>query len=342
MPQLAEDALGVALEVQQIATASACSVAHRAKALPEPLRRLVPFEASWLALLDPDSRTFVPLVIDGYDERIHRRLGGPDAVAEVELAGLDPTCPARRIRALPVPAHEVRSRADYLWPAGFREALGVGLFTADDRHVGVLGLNTDTIAHPTDEARDLIGLLASTIAAALDPARTVTVAARAVRGAPGGGVLTRAGSVLPLTGLPDHPLLSPGSTLLPVVAGLAEGGSQYASFLCPYLNRSVLALRRITVLGCADEPPHFLCAAIVVSDVGERRGLTVTQLELLGMLLAEWPDGRVAAALDVSERELTGYIDHAASRLGTPHRGVALIRAFTRGLDIPPGLGDPA
>ncbi|WP_214368014.1 hypothetical protein [Pseudonocardia sp. H11422] len=342
MPRIEQDALDVVLEVQQIATAPACSVAQRAEALLEPLHRLIPFVANWLALLDPETREYTSLATGGYDERLRRRLEGPSVISDVELVGLDRTRPAICVRDFPVPAQEVPTWADYFWPAGFREGVGVGLFTPDDRYLGMLGLQTDTTAHPTDEARDLIGLLAPMIAAGLDPTRTVGEVARAVRGAHGGGVVTRGGAVLPLTGLSDHPLLSPGSALLPVAARVVGGGSQYASFLCPYLDRGVLALRRVTVLACADEPPHFLRAAIVVSDAGQRRGLTVIELELLGMLLEEWLDGRVAAALGTSGRKLAGYIECAATRLGAPNRSVALARALNQGLYIPPGLGDPA
>ncbi|WP_214368480.1 hypothetical protein [Pseudonocardia sp. H11422] len=341
---MAQDTLDAVLEVQQVATARG-SMAQRAQALLEPLHRLVPFEGHWLALLDPDKQTFAPLAIAGYDERCRRRLQGPEVVTDVELVGLDRRRQAICARDFPVPAQEVPTWADYLWPAGFRETLGVGLFTADDCYLGILGLHTDTPAHPTDAARDLIGLLAPVIAAALDPTRTLAAAARAMRGALGGGVLTRAGQVLPLTGLPGHRLLRPGSALLAVAARQVAGGVRYAAFLCPGPGGETGGdglLWRATVLGCADEPPHFLCAVIVVSEAGPRRGLTGVELQVLGMLLVEWPDARIAAALGASRYQLADHIARAAARLGTADRGVALVRAFNQGLYIPPGLRDRA
>ncbi|MHA6796669.1 helix-turn-helix transcriptional regulator [Pseudonocardia bannensis] len=197
--------------------------------------------------------------------------------ADVELGGLNRARPARCLRDIPVPMQEIPLWADYFWPAGFREGVVLGLFTADDRYLGLLGLQTDTTAHPTDEARDLIGALGPTLAAALDPTRAVAAAARAVRGAHGGG-----------------------------------------------------------------EPPHFLRAAIVISDAGDRRGLTLTELEVLGMLLTEWPDERIAAALGASGSELAGHIERAEVKLATSTRGVALVRALNQGLYIPPGLAVPA
>ncbi|NMH98716.1 hypothetical protein [Pseudonocardia acidicola] len=338
---MAQDTLGVALEVARIA-ASRGSVAQRAQALLEPLHRLVPFEAHWLALLDPDVQTFAPLAIAGHDERTRRHLEGPGTVADVELVGLTRHRRAICVRDFMVPVQEVVTWADYLWPAGFREGVAAGLFSPDGRHLGSLTLTTDTPAHPTDAARDLLCLLTPTIAAALDPTRTPAAAARAVRGAHGGGVLTRAGAVLPLTGLPDHPLLGPGSALLEVAARQVANGEQYAAFLCPDPTRQAggggLVLRRVTVLGCADEPPDFLRAALVVCAAGPRRGLTDIELEVLGMLLAEWPDARIAAALGVSRYQLADHIDSVLTRLGTRDRGVALVRALNQGLHIPPGL----
>ena len=62
-----------------------------------------------------------------------------------------------RLCDLPVAPAEVRGWAEYLAPAGYREGLAVGLHTPDGRYIGILGLNTDTLAHPTVAACDLIG-----------------------------------------------------------------------------------------------------------------------------------------------------------------------------------------
>ncbi|NMH96158.1 GAF domain-containing protein [Pseudonocardia acidicola] len=335
-----KDPWAVLLGVGQIVAAPAGSVAERAQALLEPLYQLVPFAAHWVGLRDPDTQMFGPLATEGLDERTLRHLEGPGLVCDVELVGLRPVRPAICNRDFPVPPQEVPTWAEYLEPAGFHDVLVVGLFTADGRLVGGIGLNTDTSPHPTDAARDLIGLLTPAIAAGLDPTRTVAAAARAVRGALGGGVLSRAGAVVPLTGLPGHRLLDRGSALLAVVARLVEGGAQYAAFLCPDRDTGVPVLRRITVLSCGDAPPHFLRAAIVVSEDRVLHGLTVTELQVLGMLVDEWADERIAAGLGASRYQLADHIDRACWGLGAPDRGVALARAFNQGLYIPPGLGD--
>ncbi len=66
-------------------------------------------------------------------------------VAEVELVGMHRAGLPLRLRDSPVPPTETRSWAEYLWPAGFRKCLVVGLHTPDGRHLGVLALHTDTV-----------------------------------------------------------------------------------------------------------------------------------------------------------------------------------------------------
>jgi hypothetical protein len=94
----------------------------------------------------------------------------------------------------------------------------------DGRYLGELALLTDTTAHPTDHALDLISLLAPTIVEALDPLRSALVLAGMVGDATAGIVLTRAGEPLPLPGLASHLLLSAGSAVLAVAAAHLRPG----------------------------------------------------------------------------------------------------------------------
>ena len=85
----------------------------------------------------------------------------------------------------------------------------------------------------SEAARDLIGLLATCIASAVDPLRTLSTVAALVQRAAAGVVLAPSGAVLALPGLPDHRLLTPGSAVLAAArVQLAEAGP-YASFLAP-------------------------------------------------------------------------------------------------------------
>jgi hypothetical protein len=148
----------VVREVAGIALAPG-SVEERAEACLESLRRMVPFQAGWIAPLDPERRQLVPLVSRGYDDPARAYFTSPASVAGIELLGLHRARPPMRLRDFPVPPADVRGWAEYLRPAGFREGLGVGLFAPDGRYLGQLTLNTDTAAHPADAARDAIGTL---------------------------------------------------------------------------------------------------------------------------------------------------------------------------------------
>jgi hypothetical protein len=65
----------------------------------------------------------VLLADQGYDDRIRAWITGPVAAAEIELVGLHRARPPLRLRDMPVRPAELRSWAEYLWPAGFRETL---------------------------------------------------------------------------------------------------------------------------------------------------------------------------------------------------------------------------
>lgn len=153
-------------------------------------------QAARIGLLDPERGAPISLVSHGYNEAVSAYHDSPAVVEEFELLGLDRERPPIRIRDLPVPPVQVRGWAEYLQPAGFREGLAVGLFTVDGRHLGVLGLNTDTEAHPTEAARHLIGRPVPMIAYAVDPLRSIVAAARLVRDASAGIVLTLGGNAL--------------------------------------------------------------------------------------------------------------------------------------------------
>src|SRR4029434_6882739 len=125
-----------------------------------------------ISLLDPDRGAVIPVVSRGYGEAVSEFMVSAAYTEEVELLGFTRDRAALRVCDLPVPAERVRSWVEYVRPAGFREGLGVVLFTPEGRHLGLLALNTDTDRHPTEAARDLIGAMAPAIAEAVAPTRS--------------------------------------------------------------------------------------------------------------------------------------------------------------------------
>jgi AraC-like DNA-binding protein/DNA-binding CsgD family transcriptional regulator len=342
MVELTADGLRIAAEVASIAEAP-LSIPERAEALLEPLGRVVPFEGAWISLLDPERRVQPPLVSRGYNDGLTEYMSGPAGVEEIELLRLYRLRGAMRLCDLPVPLEQVYSWTQFLAPAGYRGGLAVGLFAPDGRHLGILGLNTDTCGHPTEAGRDLIGALASVIAHALDPMRSVTAAARIITNAHAGVVLTRGANTVPLPGLGVHPLLVAGSPLLSVAARQLADGCTHASFLCPYAGPETQGRHvRVTVLRCPTQPPYHLTAVVVLSPPGDLHGLTGRELEILGLLIEGWSNRRIAAALDISEYTMAVHLEHILLKVEAPTRTLAMLRAARWGLYVPRSLtGSP-
>ncbi|NMH97896.1 helix-turn-helix transcriptional regulator [Pseudonocardia acidicola] len=324
----------IAFDVYGIADSPA-NMQDRAEALLEPLRRMVPFTAHWFGLLDPGSGKFLPITSHGYDEQVSRYMAGPAMVQDIELIGMNRSARAMCVRRLPVPPSELPVWAEYLCPAGFREGAGLGLFTSDGRYLGLLSVHTDTAAHPTDPALNLLEALGPVFARAFDPLRGVAAAARLLAGAHAGAVVTRDGDIEPLPGLHLHPLLRRDSPLLAVAVQQVTRGPSLVMFLWPYPTDDGPGHVRVTVLGLAAEPPHRLSAVVALSEPGDLRGLTGAELDLLGLLVEGWSTDRVAVAFRVTRATVLHRVEQIRCKIGAPDRALTLMRALTTGLFVP-------
>jgi DNA-binding CsgD family transcriptional regulator len=328
----------VVLDVMNVAAAPGRAV-DRAEALLDALSRLVSFEGSFVALLHPGRREHRSLVRSGYDDRTCVFLDGPAWMDDIELLGLQHKRPPMRACDLPVPPQAVQAWAEYLVPAGFREGLGLGLFTPDGRYLGVLAVHTESPVPPTDAVRDLVGMLARLLAHAVDPMREADAVARLVQGAIAGVALTDGGTTLPLPGLSGHVLLAAGSPVLAVVAAGRSGGARMLqeSFLClaPADDGAAHHLRVTALVIPPATPPYDVTAVVVVSPPGELYGLTPRELEVLGLLVEGWPNQPIAAELGITERTAAAHVEHILTKLAVPSRTVAAVSALRLGLFVP-------
>lgn len=307
---------------------------ERAEALLDPVRRLTRCDAAFVHVFDPDRSLQVPLVHQGYDERIQQYLSTPAFSADVAEAGGTGRRPFRVVD-LPTPVLEIPFWAEYAMPAGFREGIGVPLRARDGRYVGFLGVTSVDREPCAPAVRDRLGALAPLMAHAVDPLRALSVRASLVGDATAGAVLTRAGRVTALPGLPDHRLLTPGSPVLAAAAAQLADGSEHAVFLAPQQEPGP-GLVRVTVLVCPQQPPGHLRALVLLSPPPDLYGLTRRELELCGLLVQGRSNAAIATALAVKQRTVAAHLEHIFAKLGASSRSMAAVLALRRGLYLPP------
>jgi len=330
--------LDIAVELAQIASEPA-DVMTRAYGVLELLRRLVPFEAASIHLLDPQRGKFLPLASTGYDVPTQDHMKSLAFHDEVQSVGLNQLRRTLHFRRQLVPRTELRTWAAYLEPAGLCAGVWVCLCHPDGRHLGLLTMHTGTWDQPTDATCDLLGLLAPAIANAVDQMRPVVIVAQTVAGATAGIVMIRPGRTEPLPGLPVHHLIAEDSAVLAAVARHLAEGQGRISFLWPCIpGAGQVDHLRITALACSPEPFHRPTTVVVVSPPGQLHGLTGRELEILGFVVEGCSNNRIAGVLFITERTVAAHVEHILAKLGVANRTLAAVRALRAGLYVPRDL----
>src|SRR5947209_6349735 len=176
------------LELAEIAD-STRPLAERAQEMLERLRRLVPFDAAWLALADPMSSSYTSLASTDLDESTLHYLSGPKMAHDIEVTHADRDRPPLSPSDLPYPATDLPTWAECFIPAGFHEALGVALVDRGQRHVGHLALLFSSTQPPPVVMRRRLHQITPVLARVVDPLRSLAAAAGLVQGATAGAVL---------------------------------------------------------------------------------------------------------------------------------------------------------
>lgn len=110
--------------------------------LKRPLHELVPYDCAVLAHWDPETGRYRPVLEDGDTAVLSAYLRSGTAVTELQRLGLHRIAWPMVVHRVGVTLAGTTAWQDHLWPAGFRDGLGVGLFTEEGRHVGLLALLT--------------------------------------------------------------------------------------------------------------------------------------------------------------------------------------------------------
>jgi len=249
------------LEFGRIAGSSG-TVQERAAEILQQLGRILVFDAGWLAVRDPEEHRHIPLATTGAVAPLRDYFARPEADQEVDQLGLNRRRPPMLASEIPGSLFENRAWADHLLPAGFRQGVAAGLFTADGRHIGSLGLLSADPSRPSPADRRVIAAITTVVADELDRSRDIAETARIIEKADAGVVLTRGGDVLPLPGLPDDRLLAPGSPILAAAADeLADSGA-HITFLAPAPGTDGEQLVRVTALDFSRPDLDHLSAAV--------------------------------------------------------------------------------
>jgi DNA-binding CsgD family transcriptional regulator len=330
------------LELAEIA-ASTGPLPGRAQDLLGSLRRLVPFDAAWLALADPMSSSYTSLASIDLGHGALDYLSGPKVAHDMEVSGANRERPPLSPSDLPYPVADVPTWAECLYPAGFHEALGVGLFAGGQRHVGHLALLFNSKEPPALLARRRLQQLTRVLAHGIDPMRSLATAAQVVREATAGAVLGRAGATQPLPGLDSDVLLAEGSPVIAIARACIGHGQLFLSFLWPRGGgHAPDGHVRVTVLTRPAESPAFLLGAVILSPLTNLRGLTPRELEVLGLLIDGCSNQQIARTLGVTPRTVATHLEHILVKLDAPTRTLAAVRAEREGLYVPPSASDRA
>jgi DNA-binding CsgD family transcriptional regulator len=325
-----------ALEMAEIA-ASSDPLPRRGEQALAVLRRVVPFDSAWLALVDPRHPDYTTLADVDLADSTRTFLAGPTHARELELAGTTSTKPPQSPSDLPFPAEDLQSWAECLMPAGYSEGLAVALSAPDGRHIGFLAVMSEGTAPPPPAVRRALGRLAPLVGRAADPLHSLAAAARLVRRA-GAGVVVRAdGGIDPLPGMGSHELLALGSPALAAARAELDAGSLHHSFLWPLGGRHAPGGHaRITVVARAQDLPVRVIGIAIVSHPGDLHGLTPRELEVLGLIVEGCSNRQIAGTLVVSERTVAAHVEHVLAKLRAPTRTHAAVRAERAGLYVPP------
>lgn len=317
------------------AAAVSGSASERAQGLLEVVRRIVPFDGAFLALVNPPSHRYHCVVGVDLDDSTVEFLSGPRLARDIEITGTDRQRRPLGPSDLPYPAEELPTWAECLIPSGFREGLGVALFASGGRHVGHLAVLSGSRKPPAPVVRRRLGRLAPVLAHGIDPTRSLLAATRLVRGATAGVVLRTDGGCQAVPGLPADILLDPCSPVIAAARERAGDGNVYSSFLWPVGRPHTPAgYVRVTVLA-APEDTHELTAVAVVSPVTDVHGLTTRELEVLGLLVEGCTNLEIARVLVVTPRTVATHLEHILVKLAAPSRTLAAVRAERDGLYIP-------
>ena len=312
----------------------------RAQAMLASIEQLIPFDSAWVALAEPQAWSYTSVASTALDGKTLDHLAGPVAAHDIELAGANRVRPPMSPSDLPYPAETLRTWAECLLPAGYREGLGVALFGPGRRLIGHLTLLSSDPTPPTDLIRGRLEALTPLLGEGVDPMRSALATAQLVVHAIAGVILIGNGDVAPLPGFVDDSLLAPDAPLLGVARQAVLDGRLQTAFLWPGgAERAFRGFVRVTVVTGPDELGIGFVGIVLLSPAGPLRGLTARELEVLGLIIEGRANSDIALALVIAPRTVASHLEHILAKLEAPSRTLAAVRAERMGLYVPASRG---
>lgn len=339
MAELLTVALDLAAEITR-ATPAIDDPAEDLAFMWDPMKRIVPFAAGWVGTLDADQCHYTTVTSVGHDRDSCAYMESEELTELTKACGLRQRRRPLRLRDAPPHATELPCWSEHWEAAGFRDGLAVPLVTQDSRHLGLLALHTETVTQPTAEARDVMGAIAPTITAALDPTASLAGLARLVPGATAAVVVDRRGAVAPLPGMATDPLLTRSSDVVPIAVDGLNNRVRHTAFLCPVrADDGRERYVRVTGLACPPGRPD-LVGLVLISPPGDLCALTHRELVVLGLVIEGHANQGIAARLFITARTAAAHLEHIRVKLRAQTRTGAAVLATRLGLYIPYRLID--
>lgn len=154
--------------VIETVTASADTSDRWIDDLKPVLRRLVPYDCAVLVRWDAETQRYAPVLLDGDTAAALAYFTSEEADAELRRMGLYRLGWPMVAHRVGVMLAETMAWRDYLAPAGFRDGLGVGLFSREGRYLGLLCLLTYRPLSVTATAAALLHTVNPLLGSALD------------------------------------------------------------------------------------------------------------------------------------------------------------------------------
>jgi len=319
--------MGVIGRVAAAATDQDSAYARADEVLDE-LKALIPFVAADFSAIDPVSGEHVQLARREYSDRTISALRDTRFVDTLDLLKLRASGVPTRIRDVPGDPLETWVIGEVLLPAGYREGLTMCLQTRDGRLTGVLNLSTESALHPSDDARQAMGMLCNVLGGVAD----LTQSNRWLNKLSGGSYtavgIDSMGNVVSLEGALETMIFRPGGELLATVQKIVDKGIG-GSFTWPADTAGKEWFRVCVVIVPASDEN---LAAIVTLDKSDVKLLSQRELEVLTMAAHGLSNREIATRLFISDRTVQTHVEHVLVKLSAPNRAAAAVIGAECGL----------